>query len=181
MHVKTLTMNKLNAMLHCSKYERQRYQQRLSVSHLKERSITVITSPCFRRSDCCNTSPFTEVGLTELRFVKITWRGNKHNAAQNRSSKRWSLILIDKTPNAYYYLTSKINKLFKQKIILTSLFSFKSILQCSLETWGSWMRISHPGFLCHHKTRRVRKKESPGKMLQSSQKVNKQSIFNIIV
>lgn len=56
-------------------------------------------------------------------------------------------------------IQAKFNKLFKWQImIVTSLFSFKSILQCSLDTWGSWMRISHSGFLRRSQnTRRVRR------------------------
>lgn len=42
-------------------------------THLKERSIMVITSPCFKRSDCFKTSPLTFVGFAELKLVKITW------------------------------------------------------------------------------------------------------------
>lgn len=34
-----------------------------------------------------------------------------------------------------------------QKRFLTSLFSFMSTLQCSLDTWGSWMRMSQSIFL----------------------------------
>lgn len=43
-----------------------------NITHLKERSITVITSPWFKRSGCCKTSPLTRVGFTELKLVKMT-------------------------------------------------------------------------------------------------------------
>lgn len=92
--LKILTMKRLNDELEM--YDKSR----LNVTHLKERSIMVITSPCFRRSDCCNTSPFTEVGLTELKFVKMTWMG-KDNATSNRRFKHFYSVLSADRINTY--------------------------------------------------------------------------------
>lgn len=76
-----------------------------------------------------------------------------------QSACTFSFIDCGHTLHIYYKWTSKINKLFEWKIIIvTSLFSFKSILQCSLDTWGSWIRISHSGFLWRSQnTRHVRR------------------------
>lgn len=40
--------------------------------YLKERSMIVMRSPCFKRSDCCSASPLISVGFTELKLVKMS-------------------------------------------------------------------------------------------------------------
>lgn len=61
--------------------------------------------------------------------------------------------------------------------VFTSLFSFKSILQCSLETWGSWIRMSQSGFLWKLQSiRHVRRGGRLGKMLQGWQLLDKSLI-----
>lgn len=99
-------------------------------AYLKERSTIVITSPCFKRSDWLRASPLTRVGLAELRLVKMIWRGGEEQSAQSASNMK--RVKTGQTIFAGAF---------------TSLFSFKSILQCSLETWGSWIRMSHSAFL----------------------------------
>lgn len=61
----------------------------------------------------------------------------------------WSLYWgINVTPSfSHRYLLSARKTWAKRPAHVTSLFSFKSILQCSLETWGSCIRISQSGFL----------------------------------
>lgn len=153
----------------------------------------VITSPCFKRSDCWKVSPLTRVGFTELRFVNITLERKKKKDIKHSLSnkiraiyqliqfsikvrisqsifkwfKQWDFLNIYKMnivmiKNFYYSIAipDYPNCPVKLKhwqvnacmfslcvVLLTSLFSFKSILQCSLETWGSWIRISQSGFL----------------------------------
>lgn len=67
-------------------------------THLKERSIMVITSPCFKRSDCCKTSPLTRVGFAELKLVKMTWqkeraREKHHMNNENISKQKHNYII----------------------------------------------------------------------------------------
>lgn len=52
-----------------------------AVTYLKERSIIVIRSPCFRRSDCCRISPLMRVGFTELRLVKMSLQKTEEKEA----------------------------------------------------------------------------------------------------
>lgn len=54
-------------------------------THLKERSMIVMRSPCFNRSDWLRTCPLICVGFTELKLVKMSL---------NKRNNKWTLCHV---------------------------------------------------------------------------------------